>query len=199
VTEAQFSGMIIHLISAFAGPDIWLTTFKVGEYTLRYNHVIVILQSAALIGTMILNVVDVWEIVTTKKLGKVKTMGQLIPVILTTVMAIVWVMYSPNVIRSQPQAFLMTLGMLFPNLVGRIVFARMCKADFSAFQFIVFPFILGPISAITHQVLCPEEYIVWGLLAFYTFSYSHFAWSVIDVLCALLNIQCLTPKIVDID
>lgn len=198
VTEAQFSGMAIHLISAFVGPDFWLTTFKVGEYTLRYQHLIIIAQSLALIVTMILNIVNVLEIVTKKKLGKVKTMGQLIPVTLTTIMAIVWVIYSPNVIKNQPQAFLMSLGMLFPNLVGRIVFARMCKADFSAFQLVILPFALGPINAIAHQIV-PEQYIVWGLLAFYTFAYSHFAWSVIDVLCALLDIQCLTPKIVDID
>jgi len=88
----------------------------------------------------------------------------------------------------------MALGFLFPNLVGRIVFARMCKADFSWFQPLVLLLSIGLVNAVTDQFIYQEKYVVWGLLLLYIAAYGHFALSVIDVLCDLLNIKCLTPK-----
>jgi len=195
VTEAQFSSMTIYLITAAFGPNWWLNTFEFNGYTLRYHHVLIIIQMVLVIFTMLLNIWSVIGIVREKKLSLVKVMSQLIPAIATAVISSLWVHYSPtNVLAKQPQEFLMTIGLLFPNMVGRIVFARMCKADFSWLQYLVFPLLVGLINALTHESICPEKYFVWGLLTLYTAAYAHFALSIIDVLCALLNIKCLTPK-----
>jgi len=195
VTEAQFTVMIIHLISAFVGPDFWLRSTQIANVTLQYNQIVIILQSIILFGTVIGNFFNVLRVVRQKKLNAVKTLSQLIAVLATTGLATTWVLYSPtNILQKQPHVFLMALGLLFSNLVGRIVFGRMCKADFSGFQPLVLPLLIAVVNAITKEAICPEKFLTWGLLALYIFAYSHFALSVIDVLCALLNIKCLIPK-----
>jgi phosphatidylglycerophosphate synthase len=195
VTEAQFSTMTIYLLTAYFGPSWWLTPIHIGGYNLRYHHLLLVMQTVIVVATIAGNVYDVFKAINQKKLSYPRVFGQLIPATATTAIATLWVLHSQvNPLKVNPQAFLMSLGLLFANLVGRIVFSRMCRQDFSWFQVLVVPLLVGYLNAISDEYLMPEKYLVWGLAVLYFLAYAHFARSVIDVICALLNIKCLTPK-----
>jgi hypothetical protein len=85
-------------------------------------------------------------------LNAFKVFAQLIATTSTAVFGALWLVYSPtDILHKHPQAFFVALGFLFASLVGRIVFARMCKAEFSWFQPLAIPVILGFINAYTKQ------------------------------------------------
>eukprot|EP01118_Nematostelium_gracile_P018214 TRINITY_DN8033_c0_g1_i2.p1 TRINITY_DN8033_c0_g1~~TRINITY_DN8033_c0_g1_i2.p1 ORF type:complete len:384 (-),score=80.99 TRINITY_DN8033_c0_g1_i2:18-1169(-) len=195
VTEAQFSTMSIYLMTAYFGPNWWLTPIQIAGYNLRYHHILLAMQTSIVFATIAGNVYDVFVAIKQNKLSYPKVFGQLIPASVTTIIATAWVLHSQtNPLKINPQAFLMALGLLFSNLVGRIVFARMCKMDFSWFQWLVIPLFVGYLNSLANEYLMPERIYVWLLAALYFLAYAHFARSVIDVICALLNIKCLTPK-----
>jgi len=160
--------MAIHLITAYFGPYWWLTTFELAGYTLKYHHVLLVIQSTIVFATVCGNIFDVILVVRERKLSVIKVFGQLVPAFLAIAISTLWVLHSKtNFLQNHPQVFLMMIGLLFPNLVGRIVFARMCKMDFSWFQVLVFPLIVGYLNTLANEYLLPETAFVWGLAVLY--------------------------------
>jgi len=195
VTEAQFFTIGLYLFTAIVGPHFWLRTFSIGGFQLKYHHPLIFLNSLIVCYTVVTNYINVCKTNVERKLNMLKVFAQLIATTSTAVFGGLWLVASPTrILEKHPQVFFVGLGFLFAGLVGRIVFARMCKADFSWFQPLAVPVILGFINAYTNQGMFPEVPYVYALLVLNIATYLHFALSLIDVLCALLNIKCLTPK-----
>jgi len=192
VTEAQFAVMGVHLTSAFMGPQFWNSAVPIIGVT--WNTLIPLSQLATIGYTIFNNVVDVGSVITQKKLEPISVYTQLLPTLTCAVLTSLWALGSPSqVLLSHPQGFFLMIGFMFPNLVGRIVFARMTGSPFTWQQSLVIPIAIGFVhSVILRETILSDGVMAWILALVYMGAYLHWALSIIDVLCEALGIECLT-------
>eukprot|EP01104_Vermistella_antarctica_P011026 TRINITY_DN3012_c0_g1_i2.p1 TRINITY_DN3012_c0_g1~~TRINITY_DN3012_c0_g1_i2.p1 ORF type:complete len:446 (+),score=48.58 TRINITY_DN3012_c0_g1_i2:322-1659(+) len=116
----------------------------------------------------------------------------LLPLTISFFGAIVWAANSPSdILHTHCHLFLLGLGFLYCNMVGRIIIARIFSMEVNKVLgsplLVLIGALLGPLS-------CPPEYellYLYALAAFYILSYLHFCLSVIHCLCDFLKIRCL--------
>jgi len=198
VTEAQFMVMFIHGFTAYKGPGIWLQQYSAFGYTLPLNLWLLVFQSVSIIGTMLKNFWTVNVSIINKKLNAIEVYSNFLPCLFGTVFSALWGYFSPShILQTHSHIFLLAIGFLFANMVGRIVFARMCLEQISWFSFLIVPFILGFGNAYfknpsTGSIIMPESTMVWLAFGVCFGGYMHFALSIIDILTKKLNIHCLS-------
>lgn len=189
VTEAQFGGMLIHIVTGVLGPQFWLNKVELAGFSLQYNHFLPILQILIITGTVLNNIVNILKAVSKKKLSLFKTLTQAIPVTLTLLFSCVWI-YRTNVADTSIHTLSLSFGLLMAILAGRTVLARVCGEPFRALQPVVFPLGLGALNSFHH--FTSNHLLSQILSAFYVLAYLHLAFTIIEVLCEALKINCLS-------
>jgi len=191
VTEAQLLIMLIHLMTAALGSHFWLQTVVVAGVALQYNWIVVGFQ---LVGAGITVLGNIQKILSKEGLN-LTVFSRLIPMIMCVALFAVWGEYSPiHVVHTHPHWFLLALGFMTSNLVGRVVVARVCKEPFSWFQPLLLPLLFGAANAYLNEMFVEEKYYVVGFSLFLMAAYLHFALWVIDAMCGYLGIKCLSIK-----
>ncbi|CAK8987417.1 Uncharacterized CDP-alcohol phosphatidyltransferase class-I family protein 1 [Durusdinium trenchii] len=106
--------------------------------------------------------------------------------------------------ETHPVPFIVIMGMLHSHLSNRIIVASVCHIEIPLLQKIIMPipFIIGLLvhenshtnaaSKMADKNTLATVLIVYG--AFVVFQYFHFVLSVINSICLLLDINCLTIK-----
>jgi len=193
VTEAQILLMSAYLITAFAGPSFWLRTFVFQGYTIQYNALPLAFQGLGAVVTFFANIYSLERARRQQKLSFARVYTDIVPVFAVVALSIVWGRVSPtNIVFTQPVYLFLALGFLFPNMVGRIVLARICKERFNWFQPLVLPLVFAVVNAYLNQRFVSEAHLVQFYFVFCMAAYLHFALSVINALCEHLNIRCLS-------
>jgi len=109
---------------------------------------------------------------------------------------VVWAVYSPIAIyKSNPHLFLLAVGLVYANFVGRIVVARVVKQDFHPIQWVLWPLPVGALIAYFPSLRIPyfeERQFLYLFFVWSVAMYLHFALSIISAMTEYLKINCLT-------
>lgn len=199
VTEGQFGLVILHLISAWRGPDIWQTpTRLLGILPTPYPVVDIIMVGFAvvsIIGTgfeimkvMVMKCPLGKEDVGNKEIEKVDAIAHLTPFLSIIVMGLLWSAYGSSNIH--PFLLLSSIGALFAWNALEMVVAHCAKEPFIPsywphFLLAACAFNSCYLGLYTELV----EYLVMSLMIFF---YLRFVFGVVNQLTSYLNIKCLT-------
>eukprot|EP01119_Soliformovum_irregulare_P018308 TRINITY_DN5592_c0_g1_i3.p1 TRINITY_DN5592_c0_g1~~TRINITY_DN5592_c0_g1_i3.p1 ORF type:complete len:329 (-),score=87.68 TRINITY_DN5592_c0_g1_i3:214-1113(-) len=146
VTEAQFAVMAIHFITALFGPQFWSNPVPI--FGISWRSSIYLMQFFGVIITLFINFRDVAEDAAKKRKETIFIYLQLTAPMCSVILLSLWALVSPKkILYTHPHGFFLLIGFLYANLAGRIVFARMCEAEFSWKQFMVYPAALGFFNA----------------------------------------------------
>eukprot|EP01100_Stratorugosa_tubuloviscum_P010640 TRINITY_DN4597_c1_g1_i1.p1 TRINITY_DN4597_c1_g1~~TRINITY_DN4597_c1_g1_i1.p1 ORF type:complete len:418 (+),score=138.46 TRINITY_DN4597_c1_g1_i1:89-1342(+) len=193
VTEAQFLGITVYLISAVKGNLFWvLNTLTIGNYTLTYSEILFLI---AFTGSAITSIDSLIRAIFKAGSRLVEALIYTIPMFAFISLHILWYLNNPNILVLHPHEFMLTIGFLTCNLVGRIVLSRVCKMKFSLIQPLVLVVLFGFLNSLpnTYHYIDTEKYIKYSWMVG-MFAYLHFALSVIHDICDALNIRCLRIK-----
>jgi hypothetical protein len=200
VTEAQIMLMATHLMTAYVGADWWNhVVFEYAGIPFTRKLFPILFQLFGAFFTLLGNIVKILQHIVKERKSVISVFSHLIPVIAAASFGTLWAYYSPTDIVHGKQAvnYTLALGFLFANLVGKIVLARVCQEQFSAFQpLMILPLVIGLVNALLKQSLFPESSYVIFYLVFCVVCHLHFALTVINLLCNHLKIHCLSiiPK-----
>jgi len=193
VTEAQLLMMLCHLMTAIFGGNFWSDSFLLYDLKISYFWIPLSIIVLGFLVTFFSNIYTVEQSRLKKNQGFLEIYSLLVPAMISSISAVAWVYLSEDqILLTHPILFYLTLGFLFPNLVGRIVVARVCKEKFHWFQPIVLPLAIGALNSYRSNFLFEEYDLVRILFLFYFGCYIHFALCVIDTLCNHLKIKCLS-------
>jgi len=202
VTEGQFVGMMIFITTGIMGAAFWVQ--EVVSINLFGNHVSVqlwmiltLIQIVAAVGTVLTNLVKLYVAIQEGKISTSTVVMSFLPMTITSVLFGIWAMRSSVDILHDRNAnganlFLLTMGFIFAFMIGRVVFARICKVNYPPFQLITLPALIPILNSYYPQSWYDEKTFLALYFIFAMGSYSHLAMSVITVLCDFLKIKCLT-------
>jgi len=193
VTEVQLICCAVYVSTGIMGPAFWRQTFIVGPFTIQYNALMVLTQIVSIMCNLLVSLLRIRRFVNTNSLPKSLVYSQLIPLVMSLGFAVSWALVSPNqVLQNHPTTFLLTVGLVFANLVERMLVARVCRDRFTWYQPIVLLLFFGWLNAALDEIFGPEILILQILLSLSLLTYLHFALCVINDICGFLDIYCLT-------
>ncbi|XP_068628188.1 cholinephosphotransferase 1 isoform X3 [Battus philenor] len=160
VTEAQYSIIAIHLVSATLGAEFWST--KVGALELRYS-----LGGVALVGTS-LTVGALAAAIVAGGVGKngstvagTSILSPVIPFSFVVVPAfIIFQKSESHVYENHPALYILAFGMVAAKVTNRLVVAHMTKSEMEYYDWSM----LGPAMLFLNQYFnnaLPEYYVLW--------------------------------------
>ncbi|XP_017837551.1 cholinephosphotransferase 1 isoform X3 [Drosophila busckii] len=199
VTEAQFSIIGIHLISAVLGPEIWLTKLPYFECETRslpfYFAGGIDLSLALRYLRSILN----------EGCGKngssvagTSVLSPSIPLTLVVLPALMIAQKSPqNIFTEHASVYIMAFGMVAAKITNKLVIAHMTKAEMEYLDWSL----LGPALLFLNQYfncIVPEIWLLWFTLAWGTQDLLRYCAQVCLEICQHLRIDLFripyTPK-----
>jgi len=86
---------------------------------------------------------------------------------------------------------MITIGLIYCSLVGRIILARMTKAQFLLWHLPMLPLVVTAANAVAGGII-DEELLLYLYFIFTVITYLHFVLTVIRTLCNYLQINALT-------
>ncbi|CAG9563210.1 unnamed protein product [Danaus chrysippus] len=160
VTEAQYTIIGIHLISATLGPDAWAT--KIGSLEARYS-----LGGAAVLGAT-LTLGALGAAIARGGVGKngstvagTSILSPVIPFSLVVVPAfIIFQKSESQVYENHPALYIIAFGMVTAKVTNRLVVAHMTKSEMEYYDWSL----LGPAMLFLNQYFnhaLPEYYVLW--------------------------------------
>ncbi|KAL3189988.1 hypothetical protein MRX96_020321 [Rhipicephalus microplus] len=197
VTEAQFSVMMIHIISAVFGSDIWATKVPLIELPLKFLP----LCSGLTAGSIAL--VSYASTIFTGGVGKngstvagTSVLSPSIPIALVVVPAfIIYQKSSTSIYENHPCLYIIAFGMVAAKVTNRLVVAHMCRSEMDYMD----SALLGPGMLFLNQYFNTfiNEYIILLVcLAYSVADLLHYSVIVCNQICAHLQIPLLriVPK-----
>ncbi|XP_075972333.1 choline/ethanolaminephosphotransferase 1 bbc isoform X4 [Anticarsia gemmatalis] len=162
VTEAQYSIMGIHLVSAILGPSFWATQLPTINVSLNLisNYVVVLLTMYLVAGYV--------TVIMKGGVGKngstvagTSILSPVIPFSLVVVPAfIIFQKSESNVYQHHPSLYIMAFGMVAAKVTNRLVVAHMTKSEMDYYDWSL----LGPAMLFLNQYFnnaLPEYYVLW--------------------------------------
>jgi len=196
VTEAQLVTIFTFLLTAYYGGDFWLNECTIFGYVVQYKFLAVALGLGGSAYTALDSLVTVSLFYVNKSssgsLTWKKAVFDLLPIVTLIVFSALWFHTSPSVLADNPHRFLLILGFLFSNFVGRVVLAKVCSDDFNPIQPLLLPLVLGYINAYFQGVFFREDLFLNFYLVGCIVAYLYFALGVIRDICSYLKIECLS-------
>jgi len=199
VTEAQFITIVTYLLTAYSGPDFWFRKVEIAGFGLEYRILALSFGWVGSILTSISSIVALSEYHGSsksikvheyqKKLTFTRSLEQMSPIVFGVVMCSLWAFLSPDIITIYAHYFYLAFGFTVAGIVGKLVIARVCEQNFSAFQLLLLPLLFGVINSIFPLV--SEKILIQSYCALAIFSYLHLALSIIHDFCNYLKIRCL--------
>uniref|UniRef100_A0A2A4J6I1 diacylglycerol cholinephosphotransferase n=1 Tax=Heliothis virescens TaxID=7102 RepID=A0A2A4J6I1_HELVI len=161
VTEAQYSIMGIHLVSAILGPSFWATQLPINvTLNLVSNYAVVILTTYLVVGYV--------TVIMKGGVGKngstvagTSILSPVIPFSLVVVPAfIIFQKSESNVYQHHPSLYILAFGMVAAKVTNRLVVAHMTKSEMEYYDWSL----LGPAMLFLNQYFnhaLPEYYVLW--------------------------------------
>ncbi|KAK7791691.1 hypothetical protein R5R35_008712 [Gryllus longicercus] len=190
VTEAQFTIIFIHLISAVFGPSVWMTKIPYLNFQLKG----LILVSTIIVGSI--NVYQYFYVIFTGGVGKngstvagTSVLSPIIPFSLVVVPAfIIYRKSIEHVYEEHPALYILAFGMVAAKVTNRLVVAHMTKNEMEYLD----SALIGPAMLFLNQYFnfFIKEYIVlWLCLIWVTFDLLRYSCQVCVEICEHLKIQ----------
>uniref|UniRef100_L7M1A8 diacylglycerol cholinephosphotransferase n=1 Tax=Rhipicephalus pulchellus TaxID=72859 RepID=L7M1A8_RHIPC len=197
VTEAQFSVMMIHIISAIFGSDIWATKLPLFNVELRLLPV-----ATALSVSIIMCYTDI-AVILSGGVGKngstvagTSVLSPSIPIALVVVPAfIIYQKSTTSIYENHPCLYIIAFGMVAAKVTNRLVVAHMCRSEMDYMD----SALLGPGMLFLNQYFNTfiNEYIILLVCLVYSVAdLLHYSVIVCNQICAHLQIPLLriVPK-----
>uniref|UniRef100_A0A023G7L6 diacylglycerol cholinephosphotransferase n=1 Tax=Amblyomma triste TaxID=251400 RepID=A0A023G7L6_AMBTT len=199
VTEAQFAVMLIHVISAIFGPDIWATKLPLFNMELRLLPV-----ATALSVSLVMCYTDI-AVILSGGVGKngstvagTSVLSPSIPIALVVVPAfIIYQKSTTSIYEHHPCLYIIAFGMVAAKVTNRLVVAHMCRSEMDYMD----SALLGPGMLFLNQYFNTfiNEYAILILCLVYSVgNLLHYSVTVCNQICAHLQIPLLriVPKYV---
>ncbi|XP_064481138.1 cholinephosphotransferase 1-like isoform X5 [Ornithodoros turicata] len=192
VTEAQFSVMAIHLVSAVFGPTVWATKLPLLHMELRLMPV-----AMALSVSLIMCYTDV-AVILSGGVGKngstvagTSVLSPCIPIALVVLPAfIIYQKSTMHVYENHPCLYIVAFGMVAAKVTNRLVVAHMSKSQMEYMDSVL----VGPGMLFLNQYFSTtfNEYIVlWICLVYSVADLLCYSRNVCNQMCAHLQIPLL--------
>uniref|UniRef100_A0A2R5L4D6 diacylglycerol cholinephosphotransferase n=1 Tax=Ornithodoros turicata TaxID=34597 RepID=A0A2R5L4D6_9ACAR len=192
VTEAQFSVMAIHLVSAVFGPTVWATKVPLLHMELRLMPV-----AMALSVSLIMCYTDV-AVILSGGVGKngstvagTSVLSPCIPIALVVLPAfIIYQKSTMHVYENHPCLYIVAFGMVAAKVTNRLVVAHMSKSQMEYMDSVL----VGPGMLFLNQYFSTtfNEYIVlWICLVYSVADLLCYSRNVCNQMCAHLQIPLL--------
>ncbi|KAJ8675678.1 hypothetical protein QAD02_011464, partial [Eretmocerus hayati] len=190
VTEAQFTIIMIHLISAAFGPTFWTKEIPLIEgFQFKY-----------LIGVMtvicaLLNLRSISSVIFTGGIGKngstvagTSVLSPIIPFSFVVIPAfIIYQKSTGNLYENHPSLYILSFGMVAAKVTNRLVVAHMTKNEMEYLD----SSLIGPAMLFLNQyfnTFFTEYYVLWLCFIWVTFDLLRYSAQVCLEICDHLNI-----------
>ncbi|XP_021188912.1 cholinephosphotransferase 1 isoform X3 [Helicoverpa armigera] len=194
VTEAQYSIMGIHLVSAILGPSFWAT--QVGALEVRYSLALVAVGGAFLtVGALVAAIVSGGVGKNGSTVAGTSILSPVIPFSLVVVPAfIIFQKSESNVYQHHPSLYILAFGMVAAKVTNRLVVAHMTKSEMEYYDWSL----LGPAMLFLNQYFnhaLPEYYVLWLCTIWVCVDLVRYCGQICLEICAHLRIQLfrITP------
>ncbi|XP_066591561.1 cholinephosphotransferase 1 isoform X4 [Prorops nasuta] len=191
VTEAQFTIIIIHLISAIFGPQIWMMEIPfIDGFLLKY-----------LIGVMtvvcgLANLYSIFTVIFTGGVGKngstvagTSVLSPIIPFSLVVVPAfIIYRKSTDHVYENHPALYILAFGMVASKVTNRLVVAHMTKNEMQYLD----TSLIGPAMLFLNQYFnffIKEYYVLWLCFVWVTVDLLRYSAQICLEICEHLKIH----------
>ncbi|XP_023171218.2 cholinephosphotransferase 1 isoform X2 [Drosophila hydei] len=190
VTEAQFSIIAIHLVSALLGPEIWLTKMPIAGVSWNYTILVFITFGYTL------NIINFLKMFIEGGSGKngssvagTSVLSPSIPLTLVVLPALMIAQKSPeNIFTEHASVFILAFGMVAAKITNKLVIAHMTKAEMEYLDWSL----LGPALLFLNQYfncIVPEIWLLWFTLAWGTQDLLRYCAQVCLEICQHLRID----------
>ncbi|XP_015121615.1 choline/ethanolaminephosphotransferase 1 isoform X3 [Diachasma alloeum] len=190
VTEAQFTIMGIHLISAIFGPQIWMTELP------YIGTEVKVFSLWAAVGIAILLAQSSISVILAGGVGKngstvagTSVLSPIIPFSLVVVPAyIIYRKSAENVYETHPALYILAFGMVAAKVTNRLVVAHMTKNEMEYLD----TALIGPCMLFLNQYFnffIKEYYVLWLCFIWVTFDFFRYCSQVCLEICDHLKIM----------
>ncbi|XP_001360955.3 cholinephosphotransferase 1 isoform X3 [Drosophila persimilis] len=190
VTEAQFSIIAIHLVSAILGPEFWLT--KIPIVGVSWNYTILVFITFG----YTLNIINFLKMFTQGGIGKngssvagTSVLSPSIPLTLVVLPALIIAQKSPeNLFTEHASVYIMAFGMVAAKITNKLVIAHMTKSEMEYLDWSL----LGPSLLFLNQYfncIVPEIWLLWFMLIWGTQDLLRYCSQVCLEICQHLRIN----------
>ncbi|XP_016957515.1 cholinephosphotransferase 1 isoform X4 [Drosophila biarmipes] len=199
VTEAQFSIIAIHLVSAVLGPEIWLTKLPYFNCESRFLPIYVAC------GVDLILALRYSRCILTEGCGKngssvagTSVLSPSIPLTLVVLPALMIAQKSPqNIFTEHASVYILAFGMVAAKVTNKLVIAHMTKSEMEYLDWSL----LGPSLLFLNQYfncIVPEIWLLWFTLMWGTQDLLRYCSQVCLEICQHLRIDLFripyTPK-----
>ncbi|EFA79145.1 CDP-alcohol phosphatidyltransferase [Heterostelium album PN500] len=206
---------LMFLSTGLFGASIWTTPLRhlIGEQSSvarllpnvvlesKLNLLVVIALTVPTLITVVVNIRNVSRALRQKGKPVAPAMKHILVWMIMTGCAFAWYYTSTSIYGSQsiwmknPRTVQLSIGILFGELVSRLILSHMCHIKYSVFQLPLYPLIISTLISITNFSMGVS--IIEETTLLYSFSicsfiiYSIFVKETIQQLCSFLKIKCL--------
>eukprot|EP01130_Rhizamoeba_saxonica_P014412 TRINITY_DN6295_c0_g1_i1.p1 TRINITY_DN6295_c0_g1~~TRINITY_DN6295_c0_g1_i1.p1 ORF type:complete len:334 (-),score=37.21 TRINITY_DN6295_c0_g1_i1:28-1029(-) len=195
VTEGQFTAMFVHIIGAIMGPNFYLNTVTILNYSIPYYHIVLV---PCYVVSIVMGIIPLFRMLV---LGignnRIPSLLTAMPGVFAITLFTIYTLLSPELLFEYAHWHLAMIGFLVAGLVGRLVLFRVCKLPFYPLQLLLLPLPFAVLNSLFGFV---NNYLLLKALTIYAgFTYLHFGLGVIQELTNFLDIQCLRIPVKKID
>ncbi|KAH8401388.1 hypothetical protein KR009_005102 [Drosophila setifemur] len=199
VTEAQFSIIAIHLVSAALGPQIWLTKIGIGSIELWFGPAMTTIVCGLLSLTYVFSVIKAGGVGKNgSTVAGTSVLSPSIPLTLVVLPALMIAQKSPqNIFTEHASVYIMAFGMVAAKITNKLVIAHMTKSEMDYLDWSL----LGPSLLFLNQYfncIVPEIWLLWFTLIWGTQDLLRYCAQVCLEICQHLRIDLFripyTPK-----
>ncbi|XP_017051210.1 cholinephosphotransferase 1 isoform X1 [Drosophila ficusphila] len=199
VTEAQFSIIAIHLVSAALGPEIWLTKIGIGSIELWYGPAMTTIVCGLLSLTYVFSVIKAGGVGKNgSTVAGTSVLSPSIPLTLVVLPALMIAQKSPqNIFTEHASVYILAFGMVAAKVTNKLVIAHMTKSEMEYLDWSL----LGPSLLFLNQYfncIVPEIWLLWFTLIWGTQDLLRYCAQVCLEICQHLRINLFripyTPK-----
>ncbi|XP_011498347.1 PREDICTED: choline/ethanolaminephosphotransferase 1 isoform X4 [Ceratosolen solmsi marchali] len=199
VTEAQFTIITIHLISAIFGPEIWTRKIPVPSMGTLGNLVAVIFYAGYV--NVFIQFCKVFESGGVGKNGSTiagtSVLSPIIPFSFVVVPAfIIYRKSAEHVYENHPALYILSFGMVAAKVTNRLVVAHMTKNEMQYLD----SSLIGPAMLFLNQYFnffIKEYYVLWLCFIWVTLDLLRYSAQVCTEICDNLNIHLFKIPIID--
>ncbi|XP_033216092.1 cholinephosphotransferase 1 isoform X3 [Belonocnema kinseyi] len=198
VTEAQFTIITIHLISAIFGPKIWMMELP---YT---GTEVKVFPLWGAVGVAVLLAQSSMSVILAGGVGKngstvagTSVLSPIIPFSFVVVPAfIIYRKSTEHVYENHPALYILAFGMVAAKVTNRLVVAHMTKNEMQYLD----SSLIGPAMLFLNQYFnffIKEYYVLWMCFIWVTLDLLRYCAQVCMEICAHLNIQLFRIPVID--
>ncbi|EDV37910.2 uncharacterized protein Dana_GF11181, isoform B [Drosophila ananassae] len=190
VTEAQFSIIAIHLVSAVLGPEFWLTKIGIGSIELWYGPAFTTIVCGLLSLTYVFSVIKAGGVGKNgSTVAGTSVLSPSIPLTLVVLPALMIAQKSPqNIFTEHASVYIMAFGMVAAKVTNKLVIAHMTKSEMEYLDWSL----LGPSLLFLNQYfncIVPEIWLLWFTLIWGTQDLLRYCAQVCLEICQHLRID----------